>query len=191
MLLDMALRHAVMASLLAGEASGYELAKRFDAAIASYWAATPQQLYRELERLEAEGLLSGRVVEQERRPNKRLFSLTLEGRDALAEFTSVAARPTKIRDELLVKVQAVDVGDASAVADAIRARIELAREKLATYEAMRAGILAGREEDDFLSSGERIGPYLVLIRGRSFERETLEWGEAVLDVLKRRRIGTA
>ena len=47
----MALRHAVLAALLEGEASGYQLSKRFDVSVANFWSATPQQLYRELERL--------------------------------------------------------------------------------------------------------------------------------------------
>ena len=54
----MALRHAVLAALLEGEASGYQLAKRFDVSVANFWSATPQQLYRELDRLEAEGLFA-------------------------------------------------------------------------------------------------------------------------------------
>ena len=37
-----------MAALLEGEASGYDLAKVFDASVANFWPATPQQLYREL-----------------------------------------------------------------------------------------------------------------------------------------------
>ena len=47
----MALRDAVLAALLDSEASGYDLAKSFDGSVANYWMATPQQLYRELERL--------------------------------------------------------------------------------------------------------------------------------------------
>ena len=72
----MAICHAVLAALLGGEASGYQLAKRFDVSVANFWSATPQQLYRELDQLEQAGLLSGRVVEQRRRPNKRVFTLT-------------------------------------------------------------------------------------------------------------------
>ena len=51
----MALRDAVLAALLEGEASGYDLAKRFDRSVANFWTATPQQLYRELDRLAADG----------------------------------------------------------------------------------------------------------------------------------------
>src|SRR6187200_665725 len=107
----MALRHAVLATLLAGEASGYQLAKSFDVSVANFWSATPQQLYRELERLEEDGLLQGRLVEQQRRPNKRVFTLTAAGREELHSFIAQPARPTAIRDDLLVKLQAVDTGD--------------------------------------------------------------------------------
>ena len=79
----MALRDAVLAALLDSEASGYDLAKGFDASVANFWMATPQQLYRELDRLAADGLIEARVVEQERRPNKRMFTLTDAGRAAV------------------------------------------------------------------------------------------------------------
>src|SRR6266545_2690253 len=98
----MALRNAVLAALLEGEASGYDLAKNFDASVANFWMATPPQLYRELDRMASEGLIDARLVRQERRPNKRLFSLTEAGRRALRDFTAEPPRPTAIRDELLV-----------------------------------------------------------------------------------------
>ena len=44
----MSLRDAVLVALLEGESSGYDLAKDFDASVANFWMATPQQLYREL-----------------------------------------------------------------------------------------------------------------------------------------------
>ena len=79
----MSLRDAVLAALLEGESSGYDLAKGFDASVANFWMATPQQLYRELERLAEQGLIQARIVHQERRPNKRMFSLTEAGREAI------------------------------------------------------------------------------------------------------------
>src|SRR3954451_298790 len=115
----MALRHAVLAALLEGEASGYQLSKRFDVSVANFWSATPQQLYRELERLETDGLVRARLVEQRRRPNKRVFTLTAGGRQELHHFTSEPARPTALRDDLALKLQAIDVGSGKAVREAI------------------------------------------------------------------------
>jgi DNA-binding PadR family transcriptional regulator len=183
----MALRNAVMAALLEGEASGYDLAKGFDATVANFWMTTPQQLYRELERMEAEGLVTARVVEQERRPNKRLFSLTEAGRAAVHAYTAEPpGRPAVIRDELLVKVQCLDAGDIEAVRAAIAERMEWATAKLARYERIRQRLLDGRSEEAYFTEAERIGPYLTLLRGMSFERENLHWGDIALRRLDQR-----
>jgi DNA-binding PadR family transcriptional regulator len=182
----MALRHAVLASLLEGEASGYELSKRFDVSVANFWTATPQQLYRELERLEEEGLIEARVVQQDRRPNKRVWTLTGAGDDELYAFTTQPARPLAVRDDLLVKLQAIDAGDASAVSAAIEERLSHARAKLALYDRIRARLLDGRSEDEFLASGERVGPYLTLIGGRMYEQQNIRWCRRVLHALAAR-----
>src|SRR5689334_8918240 len=182
----MSLRDAVLAALLEGESSGYDLAKDFDASVANFWPATPQQLYRELDRLAGQGLIQARVVHQERRPNKRMFSLTEAGRDAIRQFTAKAPKPSVIRDELLVKVQASDAGDLEAVRGFIRERLEWSVAKAQRYERLRARMLDGRSEGEYLLESERVGPYLTLMRGISFEEENIRWAERALSIVERR-----
>ncbi|MDW8809098.1 PadR family transcriptional regulator [Streptomyces scabiei] len=183
----MALRNAVMAALLEGEASGYDLAKAFDATVANFWMSTPQQLYRELDRMETDGLVTARVVEQERRPDKRLFSLTEAGREAVRAYTTEPlGKPAVIRDELLVKVQCLDAGDLDAVRAAVIERMDWATAKLARYERLRLRLLDGRSEEAYFAEAERIGPYLTLLRGMSFERDNLQWGDMALRRLDQR-----
>ena len=182
----MALRHAVLAALSLGEASGYELSKSFDVSVANFWSATSQQLYRELERLEEDGLLRGRVVEQQRRPNKRVFALTAAGHEELHAFIAQPARPTAIRDDLLVKLQAADDSDLDAVRDALGERQQHAQGKLALYDRLRDGLLGGRSEDAYLREAERVGPYLTLMGGRIYEQQTIRWCTAVLEALEQR-----
>jgi DNA-binding PadR family transcriptional regulator len=181
-----ALRNAVLAALLDGEASGYDLAKLFDASVANFWMASPQQLYHELERMAAQGLIEAREVLQDRRPNKRVFRLTDRGREELHEFTRAPARPLALRDELLVKVHAVDAGDAEAVGAAVADLLQCARAKLARYDRLRARLLAGRSEQEYLADAERVGPYLTLMRGRAFEQENITWAEQTLAALRER-----
>ncbi|MGI5460289.1 PadR family transcriptional regulator [Streptomyces sp. CA-249302] len=188
----MALRNAVMAALLEGEASGYDLAKGFEASVANFWMATPQQLYRELERMESEGLVSARVVQQERRPNKRLFSLTEAGLEVLRDYVlDTPAKPLAIRDELMVKVQCVDVGDIEPVRAAIAERVERSAAKLARYERLQERLLDGRTEDEYFTNAERIGPYLTLLGGLALERGNLRWGETALKRLDQRAAALA
>src|ERR1044072_7956418 len=89
----MSLRHAVLAALLSGEYSGYQLAKAFDVGVANFWYAQPQQLYLELTKLEKDGLISGRQVVPEARPNKRLFTVTEAGTADLATFAAATCKP--------------------------------------------------------------------------------------------------
>jgi DNA-binding PadR family transcriptional regulator len=183
----MSLRDAVLAALLEGESSGYDLSKGSDASVANFWMATPQQLYRELDRLAEGGLIKARIVHQERRPNKRMFSLTEAGREAIQEFTGRAPKPSVIRDELMVKVQAADAGNAQAVRDFIAERLQWATAKLQRYERLRARLLDGRDEEEYLAQTERVGPYLTLLRGISFEQENIRWGKRALTIIAQRQ----
>lgn len=181
----MSLKYAVLAALLEGEASGYELSKVFDVSFANFWPATPQQLYRELERLAQDGLVEARFVRQERRPNKRMFTLTDAGREDLRTFAAEPPRrPIAIRDELLIKLQAME--DPEATRALIEERMTWSRGKLGRYERVRDRLLDGRTEDEYLRESERIGPYLTLLAGISFEQEILRWCERVLTVLQHR-----
>ncbi|GGQ68717.1 PadR family transcriptional regulator [Streptomyces asoensis] len=183
----MSLKYAVLAALLEGEASGYELSKVFDVSLANFWPATPQQLYRELERLAGDGLIEARVVQQERRPNKRMFTLTEAGRADLHTFAATPPRrPTAVRDELLVKVQAMDGADPGATRELIEERLTWSRAKLDRYRRVRDRLLDGRTEDVYLGETDRIGPYLTLMAGITFEETNVAWCERALLLLKRR-----
>jgi DNA-binding PadR family transcriptional regulator len=131
-----------------------------------------------------------RIVEQRRRPNKRVFNLTAAGRQELSEFTAEPAKPAALRDDLAVKLQAVDVGDADAVSEALATRLEQARAKLDLYDRLRDDLLDGRAEDEYLQDAERIGPYLTLMGGRLYEQQNIRWCETVLGVLAARTRAT-
>jgi DNA-binding PadR family transcriptional regulator len=182
----MSLRDAVLAALLEGESSGYDLAKGFDASVANFWMATPQQLYRELERLAEQGLIEARIVHQQRRPTKRMFSLTEAGREAIRQFTARSPKPSVVRDELMIKVQAADAGDPAAVRDFIVERRQWAEAKVQRYERLRNRLLDGRSEAEYLATAPRVGPYLTLMRGISFEEENIRWAQRALAILKQR-----
>lgn len=182
----MALQDAILAALFDDESSGYDLAKSFDITVANYWTASPQQLYRELDRMETAGLVQARVVAQAKRPDKRVFRLTASGRKALQEFTAREPKPIAIRDELLVQVEAMDTGDSDAVREHVAAMQAAARTKLERYLRRRDKMLAGRTEDEYLAQEERIGAYLTLARGILFEKENVRWARMTLKVLDAR-----
>ncbi|MBD0735560.1 PadR family transcriptional regulator [Streptomyces sp. CBMA29] len=182
----MALRHAVLAALLDEELSGYQLAKAFNVGVANFWHALPQQLYAELTRLEGDGLVTGREVVQDTRPNKRLFQVTDAGLAELERFAAAPAKPSFIRDELLVKVQTADRLDTEAVIAQLMERAAFAAAKVELFTALLGTLRGDRDEEDFLRHGTRIGPYLTCLRGLAFERGNVEWCERSAAVLRAR-----
>ncbi|NYV73916.1 PadR family transcriptional regulator [Streptomyces sp. UH6] len=183
----MALRHAVLAALLDEELSGYQLAKAFDLGVANFWHARPQQLYAELTRLERDGLVSGREVVQESRPTKRLFRVTDAGLAELEEFTAASAKPSFIRDDLLVKVQAADHVDTTALVAQLTERAAFARARIDLFGKLLRGMRGDRTEEEFLRDGDRIGPYLTCLRGLAFEEGNRDWCERTVATLRARR----
>jgi DNA-binding PadR family transcriptional regulator len=163
----MALRHALLATLLDGEASGYDLAKRFDSSVANFWHATPQQLYGELRRLEEQRLVRGRAVRQRGRPDKRVFTITAAGRDELRRFAAEPTRPGALKEDLAVKVYAAGVVDHEVLAAALDERAAHSAANLRRYQR-RLEALADPD-------GADLGPSLTLARGIAYERENVSW----------------
>lgn len=182
----MALRDAILTALAHDESSGYDLAKAFDVSVANYWTASAQQLYRELDKLEADGLVRARTVAQSKRPDKRVFRLTDAGRTALREHTRRTPRPMAVRDELLVQVAALESGDPAAIHANVEERLAAFEAKLAIYRLVQERTLAGATEEHYLATSERVGQYLTLLRGISFEEENVAWARRVLAVLEAR-----
>ncbi|MFF5205068.1 PadR family transcriptional regulator [Streptosporangium sp. NPDC000396] len=182
----MALRHAVLAALLDGEYSGYQLAKIFDVGVSNYWYAVPQQLYGELAKLEKEGLITGRQVIQRDRPNKRVFTVTEAGIDELAAFAAATAKPLSLRDDLAVKVQAVDHLDPVPVIAQLEERAAGSAAKIAFYEQALRRLRGDLDEESFLREGRRVGPYLTCLGGLRLERANRGWCLSTAEVLRER-----
>lgn len=182
----MALRHAVLAALLDEELSGYQLAKAFDIGVANFWHALPQQLYAELTRLEADGLIAGRDVVQDTRPTKRLFTVTDAGLAELGRFAATADKPSFMRDDLTVKVQAADHVDAADLVARLTERAAIAEAKIELFGKLLRKFRAGLGEEEFLRTGDRIGPYLTCLRGLAFEEGNRDWCLRVAAVLRER-----
>ncbi|MFC9294189.1 PadR family transcriptional regulator [Streptomyces sp. NPDC057011] len=183
----MALRHAVLAALLDGEYSGYELAKSFDLGVANFWHALPQQLYAELAKLEKEGLVAGRQVVQETRPNKRLFQVTAAGRAELERFAAAPSKPTFIRDDLLVKVQTADRIGIGPVIQQLEERAAAADAKIELLGKVLRNMRGETDEEEYLLRGEGIGGYLTGLRGLAFEQGHRDWCLRSAAILRERQ----
>ncbi|MCE7011436.1 PadR family transcriptional regulator [Kibdelosporangium philippinense] len=182
----MALRHALLAALLDRELSGYQLSKLFDLGASSFWHASSQQLYAELAKLEADGLLTGHEVVQQGRPNKRVFVLTDEGRHELARFTSAPTKPTSIRDDLMVKAYAEQAADPGTLIKQLTDRAAQSRAKAEFLGSQLEKLRGDKTETDYLASADNVGAYLACTRGKMYHEDQAEWCEWAAEILRSR-----
>ena len=100
----MKLRHAILGLLSHGPQSGYDLSRAFAGSVVNFWHADQSQVYRTLDRLEADGAISTRVIAQTGRPDRRVHSLTPEGRAELDAWLVSPLEPRLNKDPLLARI---------------------------------------------------------------------------------------
>jgi PadR family transcriptional regulator AphA len=84
--------------------SGYELKKRFASSLGYGWRAYDTQIYRELKSLEQAGLVEGRAEKGDRGPERRIYSLTQPGREALQAWLQSPLDDTWHKSELTLRI---------------------------------------------------------------------------------------
>ncbi|MGY3532378.1 MULTISPECIES: PadR family transcriptional regulator [Bradyrhizobium] len=174
----MALGDAILACLTERPMTGYELAKTFDASIGFFWKADHQQIYRELSRLRDKGHVQGREVVQSGKPNKLVYTLTTEGRAALKHWAARPSVPPSIKDDLLVRLYALDCVDIEPLRTDLMARLEHHRDRYERYER-----LLNKRFPDGTAPPADVGKMLSLRLGMRHERMVVEWCEEALDAL--------
>jgi DNA-binding PadR family transcriptional regulator len=181
----LALGDAILVCLTERPMTGYELAKTFDASIGFFWKADHQQIYRELARLRDRGHIQGREVVQSGKPNKLVYTLTSEGRAALRHWAARPSSAASIKDDLLVRLYALDSVDIDALRADLMARLEYHRGRLSRFEH----ILKSRFPHGAASPADT-GRLLVLHMGLRYERAVAEWCEEALQTLSAGANGT-
>lgn len=177
----MALGDAILVCLTERPMTGYELAKTFDTSIGFFWKASHQQIYAELTRLRAKGHVDGREVAQSGKPNKLVYTLTREGRTALRHWAAQPSTPQASKDDLLVRVYALDSIDIAPLRTDLVVRLEYHRARLARYER----VLAKRFAHGAASLADT-GKLLTLKLGLRYERALTEWCEDALETISAR-----
>jgi DNA-binding PadR family transcriptional regulator len=99
------IKFVLLALLADGKRHGYELRGLFEQLFGGTWPLNPGQVYMTLDRLSDAGLVTSKVVAQELLPDRRVYSITEEGRQELKRWTAEPSEgPIRLREELFAKV---------------------------------------------------------------------------------------
>ena len=171
----MALSHAILVCLTERPMSGYDLAKFFDTSVGFFWTATHPQIYRQLKKLQDQQFVTSTEEIQSGKPNRIVYSITGEGREALKRWSREPVLPPLIKDDLLVRLQAIEHVDRKALREQIAARLEGHREQLSQYHHIRDVRFNGPEPP-----ARDLGKLMGLELGIQYEEGWIRWCESVL-----------
>ncbi len=167
---------ALLGLLRKGEQSGYDLRKLVERSVGYYWTPAKTQIYSSLPRLVESGLATRRTVRQTDRPDKHLYSITADGREAVSEWIRTAPLDAGLgRNVLLLKLALADESHTAALLDQVR-------ERRAEAEQLRDDLV---ELD--ASGGEPDPPFEHLTRryGFFYVDALQQWTGEVVEALER------
>lgn len=84
----MSLDYAILGWLSTGPGSGYDLVRQMDLGLSWFWGAAHSQIYPRLKELQAQGLITSEAVTVGTKLEKRIYSITEEGRSAVRQWAS-------------------------------------------------------------------------------------------------------
>jgi len=157
-----------LGALSLGEASGYELKKFFEETFAHFHSASFGSIYPALSHLERDGLVTHRVEEQTHRPARKIYTLTANGRQRLAQTLDEVETGEQLRSDFLVQMFFAHLLPAGRVAAAVSGRLAATEAQIAYLEQVEAradllpgmrftvryGLAVNRAKRDFLRSAE-------------------------------------
>ncbi len=134
----------ILLGLLREPGTGYDLKSVFDERISHFWSAEFGQIYPTLNRLEERGLLESRVEPSEKGPNRRVYSLTRDGRKELLRWLGSGPAMGAERFAYLAQLYFMDaLGDVHETRAFMTALKQRLTEWLGRLQAIEAAVATG------------------------------------------------
>lgn len=130
----MSLKYGILGCLTMQPRSGYDLAKLFDRTINYFWSASHSQIYRTLNQMLAEGLVTYDRIEQVDYPDKKVYSITDTGRDELKGWLATPHDQLTVRHEFLVQLTFGNLLSDAEVLHIMEVYAASMRQRLALYQ---------------------------------------------------------
>ena len=174
---------ALLGLLARSEGTGYDLTRRMDRPVGYFWTARHSQIYPELARLEADGLIRHRVVEGAGPMPTKRYAITAAGRRALADWVTSPIEDHPVRDLETLRIYslwAADPAAARALVERLRGRHLAALED---YSRQREEVDA--DPASHVPSAPLFGNRIALEAGVRGRKAAVEWCDWLLGELDR------
>jgi DNA-binding PadR family transcriptional regulator len=134
----MSLRAALLGLIeIMGPSSGYDLAKRFEGSIAYVWHASHSQIYPELNRMAADGLLT---VEEEGPRGRKTYAITEAGGAELRQWLIETRPEQRVRNEASLRAFLLPMLPRNKAVELLLEEVRTVEARAAELEALRCRI---------------------------------------------------
>lgn len=159
--------------------SGYDLGQTIRSSIGHFWNESYGQIYPNLKRLAAAGLVRAKKEKQKGKPDRQVYSITKKGREHLAKWLAVEPQPEIPRNELLLKLFFGAQASPEILADYLEQMLARERPLLCKFKQIEHEIDANRQYPG--------APYWKIVaRFGQFELEAhVRWAEEALAELRK------
>jgi DNA-binding PadR family transcriptional regulator len=84
--------------------SGYDIKQMMENSVSYFFDASFGAIYPALRKMEKEGLVEKKVIQQEGKPNKNLFVITESGKEQFQQYLYSPVNPTVTRSDVLIRI---------------------------------------------------------------------------------------
>ena len=170
------LRYAALGLLAQEPGSGYDLLKRFKLSMDKLWPATQSQLYGELNKLAAAGLI--KVSDIGPRGRKE-YVITDAGRAELYRWMTSPQADPPIRNASLLRIFLLGQLTPSQARVYLKSLLASSEQERAEYEQLHNSIEWSDDDDSFFARA-------VLEAGLRWTQQEIDWVNWVLEAMDRR-----
>jgi|TARA_B100000678_G_scaffold55135_1_gene44190 DNA-binding PadR family transcriptional regulator len=128
------LRYALLALLRVGPLSGYELAKQFTQSVGHVWHAPDSQIYPELRKMEADGLVEAEEQARGERGTRRMYHVTDAGDQAFLAWMASPLEYQRVRDPAHLRAAYLESASPEAAREFFLRHIEQWEGELAQWD---------------------------------------------------------
>lgn len=142
----MSLRHALLGVLKDRPMTGYDLVRHFQGTVGYLWSAPQSQIYPELRRMEASGLIQATVAPRGQRAQKRIYAVTEAGMVELRRWASEFLPLPAQRDPVYLKAAFFDLASVESAREQLRGHIAQHQWRIEQWQARLEAIRGRRAE---------------------------------------------
>lgn len=166
------LGYAILSVLGRRPCSGYQLASYLKV----LWPAKHSQIYPLLAKMEQNGFLEFEHIIQTGKPDKKIYSITDQGRNILGAWLDESPTDQIVRDEFLIKMYSMWLTNE----ENAKKLIEDRKSKLEQQVTLREVKIELVEKDHLSTTSKNFGRYVLLYRHNFLDKEEISWCDWVL-----------